>query len=355
MRNKLTEKKERLSPFIYKNPSISMFSLKQIILLSVQVLMLVLTKSYDAFFVVLTSFFASIIVSLLNIFLYKNPFYTNSTFIIHGLLIGMLLPESYPLLTVFLLTFSILFLEKFFYFDSVNSWVNVACFTILIAWFIGRDFFPPFLVTKDVLALKNPSSYMIQNGIFPVYGFDSKITAFLNGTIFSLLKVNLPTGYISILWDSHSVIPAFRFNLITIISSIILFSEENYLLNIIRALFIVVYALLVRLFFPLMNGGAFNQGDILLALFSSGSLFFAVFVINWYGIYPMTIMGKILYGIIGGVTAFFIVGCGTSPIGMVYTVLICNIVNLIIRLFEEKNKESKISRLVSVAADNGEL
>ena len=35
-----------------------------------------------------------------------------------------------------------------------------------------------------------------------------------------------------------------------------------------------------------------------------------------------------------------IAGCGTSPIGMIYTVVICNVINLLIRVVEEKRNEA---------------
>ena len=39
------------------------------------------------------------------------------------------------------------------------------------------------------------------------------------------------------------------------------------------------------------------------------------------------------------VLAFFISGEGTSPIGMAYTILICNVFNLILRYLEDINNE----------------
>ena len=185
---------------------------------------------------------------------------------------------------------------------------------------------------------------MINNGIFPIYDFDSSVTGYLNTMLFSKLKVTLPQGLISMIWDTHSVIPAFRFNLLTVIASIILFSDNSFSV-LIPSIFIIVYALLVRLFFPLMTGGAFNQGDILLALFTSGTLFVAVFMIQWFGTHPMTIIGKIIYAIFAGVAAFFIVGCGTSPIGMIYVVIICNILNLLIRDIEENRMDKIMNKM----------
>jgi len=314
------------SPFVYKNTSISMFSIKMLILLFLQIFMLIFTKSYSALAVVVASFSGALFVALLNIFVFKRSVYSNASFVIQGILIGMLLPESYPLVTVFLLTMIFLLFEKLFYFDSVNSWVNVICFAVAIAWFIGKEFFPDFLVTRDVFPIKNPSSYMIQNGIFPIYSFDAKITGFLNSSIFSFFKVNLPTGYISMLWDTHSTIPAFRFNLLTILSSVILFADDKYILNFIRSLFIIVYALLVRLFFPLINGGDFNQGDILLAILTSGTLFYSVFIINWYGTYPVTIIGKVFYGIIAGIIIAII--AAVAIVGVIVVVIILRRKNL---------------------------
>ena len=48
-------------------------------------------------------------------------------------------------------------------------------------------------------------------------------------------------------------------------------------------------------------------------------------------------MKKIILGILSGLFAFFVTGPGTSPIGMVYTVLITNFANIFIRSFQEKN------------------
>jgi hypothetical protein len=51
---------------------------------------------------------------------------------------------------------------------------------------------------------------------------------------------------------------------------------------------------------------------------------------------PLTIAGKIVYGIIAAVVAFCIIGCGTSPIGSMFVVLIANICSPIIQFIEDK-------------------
>lgn len=333
-----------LKPYIYEKPSVSAVSLKILILLMLQIIMLVLTKSYNAIIVILCSAVGATLASLIHyLFIRKNQFMI-ITNLIQGIIVGMLLPETYPPLTVLFISLITLIIFKYIFEDTENFWINIICVSVLIAYFIGKKYFPDFLITSDLFHTKNPSVQMINNGIFPIYDFDSSVTGYLNTMLFSKLKVTLPQGLISMIWDTHSVIPAFRFNLLTVIASIILFSDNSFSV-LIPSIFIIVYALLVRLFFPLMTGGAFNQGDILLALFTSGTLFVAVFMIQWFGTHPMTIIGKIIYAIFAGVAAFFIVGCGTSPIGMIYVVIICNILNLLIRDIEENRMDKIMNKM----------
>lgn len=345
---KLNNKAAQVKPFIYKKPSISEISTRMLILLSIQIIMLIVTKSYQSLIVAAVAIIGAVAAASLDFALTKRRLYTSITLLVQGIMIGLLLPESYPPVTVFFLSFAVLFVFKYFCSNSENTWINMVAIAIVIAWFIGRKFFPSFLVTKSMLSLKNPSQLLIQNGTFQVYGFDSAITNFLNTHILNYLKVSLPEGYISLMWDSHSVIPAFRFNIITIVSAVFLFADGAFSL-IISGMYLLVYAVLVRLFVPFLNGGFFNSGDVLLALFTSGTLFCATFVLQWVGTTPMTIVGKIIYGILAGIIAFLIVGCGTSPVEMVYMVLICNILNLVINVAEENYTKRALERVVNKA------
>lgn len=353
---KLKEKYVQLNPFVFQTPSVSETSIKISILLIIQIIFLAVSKSFLAIAVIAASSAGAMCAAYLCNFIQKKDNYTIHSVLIHGMMIGMLLPETYPPFSVFFITFLAIVMAKYFFVNCVNSWVNVVCLTVIIAWFIGKGFFPNFQVTSDIAALKNPSATMIQNGIFPIYSFDSKITALLNEKLLHLFKARLPEGFISLLWDSHSIIPAFRFNLLTILASIVLFSDGSFS-TLISSIFLGVYVVLVRIFFPHMVGGSFNTGDIILAVCTSGTLFTAVFLIQWFGTVPVTILGRIIYAILAGVVAFFIVGCGTSPIGMCYTVVICNILNLIIRVIEEKQNDVFVKKLVEInsATINEEL
>lgn len=343
---KIKTKQLSISPFTYNIPSISSISIRFIVLLIIQISMLLITGSYKAFFIVLSSTLGSAVVAAINYLLHKKEPYQIMNMVIQGMIIGLLIPEGYPPVPIFFITFFILFFSRFLIFKSVNSWLNTSALSVLIAWLIGRTYFPGFIINSELLAVRNSSVYLLQNGMFPIYSFDSTITSFLNSTVFALFKVSIPEGFVSMLWDSGSTIPAFRFTIITIISSIIVFSDNTFS-AIIPSTFLLSYTVLVRLFCPVFYGGFFNQGDIILALSSSGLLFSTVFLIQWFGTVPVTIPGKIISGLCYGICAFLIIGCGTSPIGMMYTILINNIVTLFIRSIEEQKNISNITKVVN--------
>ena len=351
MKNFSKEKKLKsgrisVKPFVYNIPSISSVSIRFIILLSLQVIMLAFTKSYSSLILILTTILGSILAATVNYFTSKEPLYNIMNILIQGLLIGLLLPEGFPPFTAFVISFATIVISRCIVFKGINSWLNTATIAVIIAWYVGKRYFPVFSVNSEILSLRNTSVYLIENGTFPIYSFDSSITNFLNKYIFDFFKVTIPEGFISLLWDSHSIIPAFRFNLLTIISSIIIFSDNAFSL-IIPTVFLFVYATLVRLFVPFLFGGSFNQGDIILALLSSGILFCSVFLIQWYGTIPVTVAGKIILGCISGLIAFIIIGCGTSPVGMVYTVLFTNLCSMVIRVFEENHNEIITGKVIS--------
>lgn len=334
-----------LKPYFFIKPSISAIAIRILAMLFVQILLLAFSKSYQALGVITASTLGAVCCALIGHFVKKDQGFTSIIVIVQGILIGMFLPEGYPVVAVFFLSFFILYIEKIIFSNCVNSWVNVVCVAVIIAWAIGKMYFPECLVTNEFLSVKNPSALMIKNGIFPVYDFDNVITGVLNSTVLYWFKVTLPEGIISLLWDSHSAIPAFRFTLITLFSSVFLFSDRAFS-GIIPAVFTIVYGLLIRLVLPLVSSAPLLQGDLILAFCTSGTIFTAIFLLQWFGTKPITIAGKIIYGILAGSIAFLIAGCGYSSVGMCYTVLICNTFNLLIKVIEEKQNNKNMSRLL---------
>lgn len=350
----LQNKRVSLKPYVYEKPSISAVSIRILVLLLMQFVLLFFTKSYKAIIVITCSAAGATLASLIHCIFVKKQKFISLTNLIQGIIMGMLLPETYPPLTALMISFATLMIFKYVFENTDNFWINIVGVSVLIAYFIGKVYFPDFLITMDMFSSKNPSVQLINNGVFPIYDFDITITGFLNSHLLSYFKVTLPQGIISMLWDTGSIIPAFRFNLLTIIASIVLFADNSFSV-LIPTIFLFVYALFVRLFIPFVSGGEFNQGDVILALLTSGTLFVAVFMIQWFGTHPMTVVGKVIYAIFAGLYAFILIGGGTSPVGMVYLIVVCNIFNLLIRLIEEKRMDMLMHKMTRINPIDQEL
>lgn len=341
------EKNILINPFIYKSESIGFESIKIVVLLMIQVFMLFFTKSYSALLVILFSCLGSVIAEVIARFIFKQKeHYSFVIAILQGLTVGMMIPETYSIITVFFTVMLSMLAVKHLFGGFAYTWLNPCVFIVAVLWFVGGKLFPDFLVTSDYLCMRNPSQLLIESGAFPISSFDSSLTEGLNNLIFNLFKVSIPEGYVSLFWDTHSVIPAFRFNFITLVSSLLLFSP-SLIKSIIPGTFVITYLILVRLILPFFCNGVPFQGDMLLALLTSGTLFYAVFVLQSYGTIPSSIVGKIVYGVIAGIAAFFITGCGTSSIGMCFTILFANISSLFIQNFEDKFNRKKVEKLLS--------
>lgn len=334
-------KKVSLSPFTNKSSTFSTY-LMILIALIPQVIMLGVTKSFSNLIIIGTCIIACLVSETASFVSKKHVNLSILTSVLHGTLIGFFLPAGYPPVSIFFITLFTMLLMKYAFNDSYVTWLNPVIVTVICCWFIGQINFPEFLVTRDFISSKNPSLVLIQEGIFPTFKFDEAVTTFLNDSAFSIFGVSIPQGYVSLLWDSGSVIPAFRFNFLSILASIFLFVMDIFSFEI-PGIYLVVYTLLVKFASPLFTGAIPMQGDMILALLSSGTLFTAFFCIQWFGTTPLSYKGKLVYGFIGGVVAFIFCGCGTSPIGSIATVLLLNIISPIVQFFENRNNRSRIS------------
>lgn len=322
-----------LSPFSYLRPSVQIESYIVLTLLCLHVLMLFVTGSFSSIFIVIASLLASYAADFSNREKnYKNGFIVISS-TIRGLMIGLLLPAGYPPVSVFFISFAVLFFNKHTLGGFANSWINPIAEVVAVCWIIGMNFFPEFSLSPLSFQSKNVALSLIQNGSFPMNSLDVSITNFLNKRLFALFEVSIPEGYFSLLWDSHVSIPAFRFNLLTLLASIILLGTD--VLNpIIPLVFIFTYAFLVKFLAPVFYGGSLFQGDIILALFTSGTLFYSFFLLQWHGTTPFTNRGKWIYAVFAGVLAFFILGIGLSPAGFAFVILVVNVFSLMIQSVE---------------------
>lgn len=317
-----------------------------------QIAALFVSKSYASLAVILAAVLGAALSEIQNLIKKNNVALSLSTALLTGTLTGFFLPPTYPPASVFLITFVFMFAARHIFGRPGVSWINPVVLTVAAAWFISRANFGGFLISGNDLLIKNPSLNLIDAAML-TNGVDERVTAFLNDTVFSLFGVSIPNGYVSVFWDNHAAIPAFRFSFLTLLASLYLFSAD-YERAEIPLLFLIVYSILVQCVSPLLTGAVPLTGDILLALLSGGTLFTALFLLQWPGTVPYSLQGKIVYGALGGILAFLFCGTGTSPVGAVMTVLFMNICSPTIQLIEGKTLRKNLSRLLAYELGDSE-
>lgn len=334
-----------MSPFTYLTPSIKNTSLIILAVLVPQLLLLFITRSYNSLLLIALAVFASIFTEFLSNRLQNQKSLYDFQAIVQGVFIGLLIPSNYPLIPFVCILIISLFLIKYFFGGFSHSWINPVAFTIIVAYLLGLAFFNVDIVFLDYINVKEPITELINQGNFRVLPIDKRIIDFLNKSFFSYLGSEINPGYLSYMWDSYALIPAFRFGFLTLLASIVLFSLDV-LRYYVPLAFILSYALLVALFAQTKQYGIFGQGDILFALFSSGFLFSAFFLLDWPGTSPLNPLGKIMYGIISGILAFLLVGSGQSAIGIMFTILIANIISPLMQIIELSMHKQKLHQLL---------
>jgi len=323
-----------LAPFCYSNPSVGSSSKLVIFLLIPQIVMLFITKSYNSVMEIFVAILAALASDVIYSLFVKKSIFPSITVFMQGLLIGFFVPEGYSFVLLFFVVLFSLLVTYYLFGGFAQSWINPVAITVIFLYLFGTKFFPDF--TVDIFHLQSPNvgQQLVNDGLIPKIKCDSNITNFLNAKLFKYAGVALPEGYISIFWDTGALIPAFRFNLLTIIATMVLISYGG-IKWIIPFVFLFTYGFLVRVFGLYPFGGILNQGDILLAIFSSGTIMGAFLLLQWPGTVPMTIVGKVIYGLLAGIFAFLIMGCGTSPIGIMFVILITNAISPLIQFLED--------------------
>lgn len=327
------------NPYIYVSPSTRTILSVMVCLLLPQIVMLFITRSYSSLVVLLAAVLASVLAEALYGLKKKSSTITWLVALLQGLLTGFLLPATYPPVAVFIICFCALVLGKYAFEGFAASWVNPVALAVAAAYFIYACPFPSLAGDLSLFREKNAALSLIQEGQFPLLPMDSGVTDFLNRNVFRRFGMEIPNGYVTLFWDSGSPIPAFRFNLLNLLASLILFSGDM-IGVLVPFSFCLSYGLLVR-FMPVSYfAGTQLYGDIFLAFLTSGVLFSTLFTLQWFGTVPYTAWGKLLYGLCAGVFSFVILGYGNSSVGYVFVVLVMNFISMFIQDFEMRSMKS---------------
>jgi electron transport complex protein RnfD len=188
-----------------------------------------------------------------------------------ALILVLMLPNRISPVCVILGAVFAMLLIKFSFGGLGANWVNPA----LGAWLLIRLSWPGLF--NDALTLGMSFS---SPGAVPLGAVDTLVRGFLNKTVFALIGAELPSGYVDLFLGTGAAgIVADRGLPLLILGTLALTAAQANRAWI-PAVYLAVYAFLVRAFGALPLGGALGEGDILLCFFSGGTLAAAFLVIS---------------------------------------------------------------------------
>lgn len=332
------------SPFLYSGLSAVKINLLIMSLLLLQTGVLIFERDFLS---AINIFLSAVSVSAAEIiFSYHSDrkFKADLSAPVCGLMMGFFMPAEMGFFSAFVLPFIAFYISKIIFGGAGANWVNPVMFAAAFFYICKTEVYPAFFSDIDLLKTNGGLFQLLHINGFTETKADMPVTSALNSFFLHSAGITLPDGYVSLFWNSTYPIPAFRYNLLTLLSSIILFAFKA-ADKAVSFVFIFSYALLVWVFGMVPVDGTFFSGDIMCALMTSGVLFTAFFAITEDASAPDTIWGKSLSGAVIGAFAFLICGAGASPAGLAFAVLLANKISPFIEKAEQKIQNKKRIKL----------
>jgi electron transport complex protein RnfD len=239
-----------------------------------------------------------------------------------ALILSLLLPNQiHPVYAAFGAAFAIV-IVKYSFGGLGSNWLNPA----LGGWLFIRFSWPSVFAN----ALENHASEMAVSGFSAI---DSSVTTFFNDTVFSVTGVQLPSGYVNLLFFNSPGMIIDR-GLFTLLLGTVIITALGINRGWVPLVFLSAYGFLIR--FAGDAPGLFWNGDLLYGLFSGGTIA-AAFILAaepasgaklWQGILLSVIIGAVL-------SWFFRYRC-MEYTGCLLALALVNCLTPLIRLFEDK-------------------
>jgi electron transport complex protein RnfD len=265
-----------------------------------------------------------------------------------ALILTLLLPNGiHPLYAVLGAVFSMAVIKHSFG-GLGSNWVNPAAGGWLFLRFSWPDAFDsalkgsPLQVISEGLAsgLSNPQGSPL--GILKIAGsggawmasrVDGVVSSALNGTFFSLVKAELPSGYVDLFFSRAPGIIADRGLAALLVGTIVIAAFQAGRVWV-PAVYLLVYAAFVRISGGIPFGGVAGSGDIIFGLFSGG-LIAAAFLL---AAEPVTgaksAVGIFVGAVLAGFLSWLFRYQGLEASGAILAVLLVNAVSTLVRGFE---------------------
>ena len=319
------------APYIYTGVNARHTAILVLSLLVLQLIVMGIMYDFASIFMIMSAGTAAALASFLIGYTQGKR-----VFDIHALVTGLLIGFFMPANSGFVFSFLIAFMSYFFSWGIFGgkgfSWINPVMLAACIAAICKPECFVQPIGFDRIAANGSVFAALAPSGLLQTPA-DQYITSMFNSTFLHGAGVTLPAGYAGLFLHYPSAIPAFRYNLLTLCSSIVLLSSKT-INKTLPFTFLLVYGLLIYLFPSVGQAGVYGKGDILSALLTSGAFFAAFFVMNDGGSIPRSWEGRCMTGILTGIFAFFITGPGAIPAGIPFAVLFVDCLNPLIEWME---------------------
>ena len=309
--NEQTKLENHAFSFLVTRPTISHMSLITALTLTPHILAMVLQHDYRSLVSISVAIAGSVAAELSVSWNRRNETLGDGTAILTGLLTGFLLPYTLGPFMVFFVSFSGSLVSRAVFGGTGAYWMNPAAVAVCLGYLSQGDLFPPYLVTPESVSAAGDAFGALKIDQFPRIPADTAITDFLNKSLLNRSGISLPEGYITLFWNSPSTIPAFRYNILTLVASIALLSLK--IIDwIVPAVFLATYGACVYLFTPVSGAMRIHyQRDILLPVLTSGILFTAFICCLSFNRTPYQ-SREACIGTAGGTGCFMLCGPGGS-------------------------------------------
>jgi len=273
----------------------------------------------------------------------KRWTFTDGSTVLTGLLVACAMPPGVPLyIPVSASLFAIVAVKSVFG-GLGSNWMNPALGGIAFAyanWPVAMRSFlaPSTMAGVDSLSTVTPLEFArdfaasdsprvmdaFRAAGYPLSGIDVAVTGFLNDSLFSHLGARLPEGYIDLVVGMKSGALGESALIAVLIGSIVLLALGLIKLEIPLGM-VVSFAVLSRIFGTGLPGEDLFTGDMLFALSGGGFMLAAFYIATDPVSSPVDHRIAGLYGVGIGALAFVFRRWGAQAEGIVYAILIMNI------------------------------
>jgi len=303
-----------------------------------------LTDSYSSLFIAISAVLAAVVTELLILLKSgRERALMDGSAVASALILTLLLPDRIsPLSAAAGAVFAIAVIKHSFG-GLGSNWLNPAAGGWLFIRFSWSSSFTSALNGSPLSVISESireGGYGIDAFLAASSPFDDALRSFLNRTVFSVLRVELPAGYMDLFSSHFPGIIADR-GVFALLLGTIIMTASQVSRSWIPAVYLAVFGILVRFAGALPSGSGYWNGDVIFALCSGGTLAAAFFLAADPATGAKSNIGILLTTLAAGCIAFVFRWFGNEPYGVILTAVVLNSILPMFRVLESRQLYKK--------------